>query len=76
MVMAGFDKVDPAYPCLIGGVARVFARAGLYMAAGPVSNLIEKCQRAGWTRALQWSKNTRCTGEPGSQAGCACGSHD
>jgi hypothetical protein len=45
MVMAGFDKVDPAYPCLIGGCARVCARAGLHMTAGPVSNLIEKCRR-------------------------------
>jgi len=64
MVMAGFDKVDPANPCFIGGAARARAWAGQYMAAGPVSNLIEKYQRASWTRAFQWSKNTPCTGEP------------
>ncbi len=62
--MAGFDEVDPAYPCFIGGSACARALAEQHMAAGPVSNLIEKCQRASWTRVFEWSRNTRCTGEP------------
>jgi hypothetical protein len=70
--MAGFDKVDPAYPRFIGGAFRASARAAPRMADGPVSILIEKYQRASWTRALQWSNKTPCTGEPEQQAGCAC----
>jgi len=70
--MAGFDKVGPANPCIICNGARVRAWAGAHMTAGWVSNLIEKCQRASWTREFQWSKNTPCTGEPESQARCVC----
>jgi hypothetical protein len=69
--MAGFDKVDPANPCMICSCPRSCVGRPAHDGR-VVSNFIEKCQRRSWTREFQWSKNTPCTGEPESQARCAC----
>jgi hypothetical protein len=68
IILAGLDKVDPAKPYVLGNIARVSAWAGLCVMAEWVSSLVEKCQRASWTRKIQWPKNAPCTGEPGWRA--------
>jgi hypothetical protein len=71
VVMAGFDKVDPANPCIICSATRMRGQVRASRPGG-FSNLIGKCQRASWTREFQWSINMPCAGEPESQARCAC----
>jgi hypothetical protein len=70
--MAGFDKVDPVNPCIICSGAPVRAWTGPHMTAGWVSKPYREMPARGWTREIQWSKNTPCTGEPESQARGAC----
>ena len=79
--MAGSDTIDPANPCcraiqiflVIWAFLEVLRiRASPRMTVGPVSNIIEKCRRLGWTRKLQWSENTPRTGEPECRASWAC----
>ena len=45
IVMAGFDKVDPANPCIICSAARMRGQVRASRPGG-FSNLIGKCQRA------------------------------
>jgi hypothetical protein len=62
--MAGFDRVDPAYSCLLFVAVQVCTPAHPRMTTKWTFNPIEKRQRASWTRKFQWPECTRCTGDP------------
>jgi hypothetical protein len=62
---AGFDKSDPADPCLVCSAARVWRSPCL--TAEWVSSRIEKCQRA-----REWWEDMPCKCELESWARCAC----
>jgi hypothetical protein len=62
--MAGFDRVDPAYSCLLFVAVQVCTPAHPRMMTNWAFNPIEKRQRASWTRKFQWPESTPCTGDP------------
>jgi hypothetical protein len=66
IVMAGFDKVDPAIDvfCVV--------RDGSRMTVEWASSPIREFRRVRWTREWQWSEKTPCTDESARRAGYAC----
>ena len=66
--MAGFDKVDPANPCLIAVLPN--CTHGRERTRQRVSNPIEICKCLSWTRKLYTGQRTSRVGDPEWRAIC------
>jgi hypothetical protein len=67
IVMAGFDKVDPAMLCFFVASCAGDIQITVERASGPVER-----RRAIRTRDLPWSENTPCADESARRAGYVC----
>ena len=70
--MAGFDKVDPANPCLECGAPQAQVRAEAHVLTAQVTNPTEQCECLSLARKPERPERAFRVGEPEQEARCVC----